>query len=108
MVTPTISATNDATSYEIGGTQVTLTCTSTSGSGTCEWKLNGGKMSVDNKHCFLFIDKSNIKLITVLFTEVQLPTLSMLYLIQTPLLLEITPALLQFHLQPVHIALHTP
>ena len=40
--TPTITASNSATSYEIGGTAVTLTCKSASdsgGSGAYVWKL---------------------------------------------------------------------
>ena len=44
VATPAISASNSATSYEISGTSVTLTCSSTSdpsGSGTYEWKLGG-------------------------------------------------------------------
>ena len=40
VTTPAITA--SATTYEIGGsTTVTLTCISTSGSGTYEWKKDG-------------------------------------------------------------------
>ena len=42
--TPVISASNSATTYEILGTSVTLTCESTSdstGSGTYQWNLDG-------------------------------------------------------------------
>ena len=44
VATPTISASNGVTSYEISGTSVTLTCESTSdstGSGTYVWELAG-------------------------------------------------------------------
>ena len=44
VATPTISASNGATDYEISGTSVTLTCESTSdpsGSGKYVWKLEG-------------------------------------------------------------------
>ena len=44
--TPTITEGNSATSYEIAGTSITLTCTSTSGSGTYAWKLDGTAMYV--------------------------------------------------------------
>ena len=35
-----ITASNGATSYELSGPSVTLTCTSTSGRGDYVWKLN--------------------------------------------------------------------
>ena len=38
VATPTITEAKAATSYEIGGTSLTLTCTSKSGSGTYAWK----------------------------------------------------------------------
>ena len=43
---PTITEGSSATSYEIAGTSITLTCTSTSGSGTYAWKLDGTAMYV--------------------------------------------------------------
>ena len=47
--TPAISASNSATSYEISGTSVTLSCVSasdSSGSGAYVWKLGGQKLYV--------------------------------------------------------------
>ena len=41
VATPTITEENSAISYEIAGTSITLTCTSTSGSGTYAWKFDG-------------------------------------------------------------------
>ena len=46
VATPTITEGSSATSYEIAGTSITLTCTSTSGSGTYAWKLDGNAMYV--------------------------------------------------------------
>ena len=47
VATPTITEGSSATSYEIaGGTSITLTCTSTSGSGTYAWKFDGIAMYV--------------------------------------------------------------
>ena len=43
---PTITEASSAESYEIGGPSLTLTCTSTSGSGTYYWKLDGTLMYV--------------------------------------------------------------
>ena len=43
---PVISASNGATSYELSGPSVTLTCTSTSGSGDYVWRLNNELMYV--------------------------------------------------------------
>ena len=44
--TPTITEANSATSYEIEGTSITLTCSSTSGPGTYAWKHCGNPMYV--------------------------------------------------------------
>ena len=44
VATPTITEGSSATSYEIGGTSLTLTCESTSGSGSYAWKLDGTAM----------------------------------------------------------------
>ena len=49
VATPAISASNSATSYEIHGASVTLSCVSTSdsdGSGTYVWKHNGKSLYV--------------------------------------------------------------
>ena len=46
VATPTITEGGSVTSYEIAGTSITLTCTSTSGSGTYAWKLDGTAMYV--------------------------------------------------------------
>ena len=46
VATPTITEANSATSYEIAGTSLTLTCTSMSGSGTYTWKKDGTIMYV--------------------------------------------------------------
>ena len=46
VATPTITEGSSATSYEIAGTSITLTCTSTSGSGTYAWKFDGTAMYV--------------------------------------------------------------
>ena len=49
VATPTITEGNSATSYEIGGTSLTLTCTSTSdsaGSGTYAWNKDGTALYV--------------------------------------------------------------
>ena len=46
---PNISASNGATSYEISGTSITLSCVSTSdssGSGVYIWRFNGRNMYV--------------------------------------------------------------
>ena len=46
VATPTITEGSSATSYEIAGTSITLTCTSTSGSGTYAWKFDRTAMYV--------------------------------------------------------------
>ena len=46
VATPTITATDSATSYEIQGTSVTLTCTPIYGNGDYVWKFDNAPMYV--------------------------------------------------------------
>ena len=70
---PTITEPNSATEYTIGGASLTLTCTSTSGSGTYAWKLGGTVVYVTLiifLWSILFLDSVAAQLNSVIYVTV--------------------------------------